>query len=52
MADGLRLGGSYAEGRTLRHFEQMLAINPNLGEAEYARKNVAAIQQTLLAKTR
>jgi tetratricopeptide (TPR) repeat protein len=45
--------GSIAElDPALRHFEQMLAINPNLGEAEYARKNVAAIERTLLAKTR
>jgi hypothetical protein len=32
----------------LRHFQQMLAINPDLGEAEFARKNVANIQQALL----
>jgi tetratricopeptide (TPR) repeat protein len=32
----------------LRHFQQMLAINPDLGEAEFARKNVASIQQALL----
>jgi tetratricopeptide (TPR) repeat protein len=32
----------------LRHFQQMLAINPDLGEAEFARKNVANIQQAML----
>jgi tetratricopeptide (TPR) repeat protein len=35
-------------GPALRHFQQMLAINPDLGEAEFARKNVANIQQALL----
>jgi tetratricopeptide (TPR) repeat protein len=41
--------GSIAELEpALRHFEEMLAINPDLGEAEYARKNVATIQQALL----
>ena len=32
----------------LRHFQQMLSVIPNLGEAEFARKNVANIQQALL----
>jgi tetratricopeptide (TPR) repeat protein len=32
----------------LRHFQQMLAINPDLGEADFARKNVANIQQAML----
>ena len=32
----------------LRHFREMIAINPDLGAAEFARKNVANIQQALL----
>ncbi len=41
--------GSIAElDPALRHFQQMLAINPGLGEAEFARKNVATIQQAML----
>jgi len=32
----------------LRHFQEMLAINPDLGEADFARKNVANIQQAML----
>jgi tetratricopeptide (TPR) repeat protein len=40
--------GSIAELEpALHHFEEMLAINPDLGEAEYARKNVATIQQAM-----
>lgn len=31
----------------LRHFQQMLEINPDLGEADYARKNIASIQKVL-----
>jgi tetratricopeptide (TPR) repeat protein len=31
----------------LRHFQQMLEINPDLGEADYARKNIASIQKAL-----
>jgi tetratricopeptide (TPR) repeat protein len=40
--------GSIAElDPALRHFQQMLEINPNLSEADYARKNIASIQSTL-----
>jgi len=40
--------GSIAElDPALRHFQQMLEINPDLSEAEYARKNIASIQKTL-----
>jgi tetratricopeptide (TPR) repeat protein len=40
--------GSIAElDPALRHFQQMLEINPDLSEADYARKNIASIQSTL-----
>jgi tetratricopeptide (TPR) repeat protein len=52
MRKAVRTGSVAELDPALRHFEQMLAINPNLSEAEYARKNVAAIERTLLAKTR
>ena len=40
--------GSIAElDPALRHFQQMLEINPDLSEADYARKNIASIQTTL-----
>ncbi len=40
--------GSIAElDPALKHFQQMLAINPDLSEAEYARKNIANIQKAL-----
>ncbi len=40
--------GSIAElSPALNHFQQMLAINPDLDQAEFARKNVAAIQDAL-----
>ncbi len=40
--------GSIAElDPALRHFQQMLEINPDLSEADYARKNIASIQTAL-----
>jgi tetratricopeptide (TPR) repeat protein len=45
--------GSIAElDPALRHFREMLAINPDLGEAEYARKNVATIERAMLKSAR
>jgi uncharacterized caspase-like protein/tetratricopeptide (TPR) repeat protein len=43
--------GSVAElGPATRHFEEMLAINPDLDEAKYARTNLAAIKQALASR--
>jgi tetratricopeptide (TPR) repeat protein len=43
--------GSIAElDPALRHFQQMLEINPDLSEADYARKNIASIQTTLQSR--
>jgi tetratricopeptide (TPR) repeat protein len=43
--------GSIAElDPALRHFQQMLAINSDLSEADYARKNIANIQQALASR--
>ena len=43
--------GSVAElDPALRHFQEMLAINPDLGEADYARKNIASIQKAMQAR--
>ena len=43
--------GSIAElDPALRHFQQMIAINPDLGEADYARKNIANIRKALEAR--
>ena len=40
--------GSIAElDPALPHFQQMMAINPDLDEADYARKNIASIQKAL-----
>jgi tetratricopeptide (TPR) repeat protein len=40
--------GSIAElDPALRHFQQMLAINPDLAEADYARRNIATIEKAL-----
>jgi tetratricopeptide (TPR) repeat protein len=40
--------GSIAElNPALNHFQQMLEINPDMAEADYARKNIAAIRQAL-----
>ncbi len=40
--------GSIAElSPALNHFQQMLAINPDLDQAEFARKNVLAIQNAM-----
>ena len=40
--------GSVAElDPALKHFQQMLEINPDMAEAGYARKNIANIQQAL-----
>jgi hypothetical protein len=36
----------------LRHFQEMFAIKPDLGEAEFARKNVVNMQQALLKSVR
>ena len=43
--------GSIAElDPALKHFQQMLEINPDMAEAGYARKNIANIQQALQAR--
>ena len=34
-------------GPALKHFQEMLAINPDMEEARFARQNIAAIQQAL-----
>jgi len=40
--------GSVAEpGAALKHFQEMLAINPGMEEARLARQNIAAIQTAL-----
>ena len=40
--------GSVAElDPALKHFQQMLEINPDMAEAAIARKNIAIIQQVL-----
>ncbi|HJT86915.1 MAG TPA: tetratricopeptide repeat protein [Bryobacteraceae bacterium] len=40
--------GSVAElDPALRHFQQMIAINPDITEADYARKNIANIEKVL-----
>ncbi|HUI79673.1 MAG TPA: tetratricopeptide repeat protein, partial [Bryobacteraceae bacterium] len=43
--------GSVAElDPALRHFQEMLAINPDLSESDYARKNIASIQKAMQAR--
>jgi tetratricopeptide (TPR) repeat protein/uncharacterized caspase-like protein len=43
--------GSVAElDPALRHFRQMLAINSDLSEADYARQNIASIQNALASR--
>jgi hypothetical protein len=43
--------GSVAElDPALRHFQEMLAINPDLSESDYARKNIASIQKAMAAR--
>jgi hypothetical protein len=34
-------------GPALKHFQEMLAINPDMEEARFARQNIAAIQKAL-----
>jgi tetratricopeptide (TPR) repeat protein len=40
--------GDFAAART--HFSEMIDLNPNLAEADFARKNIANIDQTLKAR--
>ena len=45
--------GSIAElDPALRHFQEMIAINPDLSESEFARKNIANIQKAMQAQAR
>jgi hypothetical protein len=40
--------GSYAElDPALRHFHQVLTINGDIAEAEYAKQNIASIEKAL-----
>ena len=34
-------------GPALQHFREMLAINPDMQEAKFARQNIATIQKAL-----
>jgi tetratricopeptide (TPR) repeat protein len=34
-------------GPALKHFQEMLAINPDMEEAKFARQNIATIQKAL-----